>query len=94
MRVYETIISILEEKGPLPIPAICKEVNQVLTPLLEKPLLPSHIQSIVTRKKELFQKHDGRVFINPDKNPTSLIATIEGFEGISFRSNEEILLSY
>lgn len=93
MRVYETIIAILEEKGPLPIPTICQEVNQILTPLLEKPLLPSHIKSIVTRKKELFHKQDGRVSINQDKYPTSLIATIEGFEGISYRVHVNFIMN-
>lgn len=83
MRVYETIISILEEKGPLPIPAICNEVNQVLVTNREKPILPEHIKSIVTRKKDLFRVNGGRISIHPDKYPFSLIATLECFAGIS-----------
>ncbi|HEY2420825.1 MAG TPA: hypothetical protein VGI04_05405, partial [Neobacillus sp.] len=67
MRVYETILSILEEKGPLPISVICNEVNQVLTINREKPLHPSQIQSIVTRKKDLFLMNGGRLSIHPDK---------------------------
>jgi hypothetical protein len=85
MRVYETILSILEEKGPLPIPAICQEVNQVLVTNREKPILPAQIQSIVTRKKDLFRVNGGRISIHPDKYPFSLIASLEGFGDISYQ---------
>ncbi|CAH2714327.1 hypothetical protein BACCIP111895_01488 [Neobacillus rhizosphaerae] len=85
MRVYETILSILEKNGPLPIPEICYEVNQVLTSHREKPILPSHIKSIVTRKKDLFHVNRGSISIHPDKYPFSLIATQEGFGRISYQ---------
>jgi hypothetical protein len=85
MRVYETILSILEEKGPLPIPAICQEVNQVLDTNREKPILPAQIISIVTRKKDLFRVNGGRISIHPDKYPFSLIASLEGFGDISYQ---------
>jgi len=85
MRVYETILSILDKEGPLPFPVICKEVNQYLTTNQEQPILPSHIKSIVTRKKDLFDINDGKISIHPDKYPLSLIATLEGFGGISYQ---------
>lgn len=85
MRVYETILSILEEKGPLPIAIICYEVNLVLSSDREKPILPSHIKSIVTRKRELFIVNEGNISIDPDKHPFSLIATLEGFEESSYQ---------
>ncbi|MBT2699243.1 hypothetical protein J7E79_17815 [Bacillus sp. ISL-40] len=85
MRVYETILSILEEKGPLPIPAICNEVNQVLVTNREKPILPAHIRSIVKRKRDLFRVNGGRISIHPEKYPVSLIASLEGFGGISYQ---------
>jgi hypothetical protein len=85
MKVFETILSILEEKGPLPIPAICNEVNQVLTTHREKPILPAHIKSIVTRKNDLFRVNGGRISIHPDKYLLSLMATLEGFGGISYQ---------
>ncbi len=69
MRVYETILSILEEKGPLPIPAICHEVNQVLVSNREKPVLPAYIKSIVTRKRDVFRVKGGNISIHPDKWP-------------------------
>jgi hypothetical protein len=84
MRVYEKILSILEEKGPLPIPAICDEVNQVLHSNREKPILPEHIKSIVTSKKDLFRVNGERISIHPDKYPFSLIASLECFGGISY----------
>lgn len=85
MRVYETILSILEKKGPLPIPAICHEVNQVLTEQREKPLLPSHIKSVVTKKSDLFKVNEGKISIQPDKYPFSLIATLESFAGVCYQ---------
>lgn len=85
MKIYETILSILEKKGPLPIPTVCREVNHALTTHREKPLLPSHIKSIVTRKKDLFLIHGGKISINPDIYPFSLMATLEGFGGISYQ---------
>jgi hypothetical protein len=85
MRVFETILSILEKKGPLPIIMICSEVNQVLSCNREKPILPSHIKSIVTRKKDLFIVNEGTISIHPDKYPFSLKATLEVFEGSSYQ---------
>lgn len=85
MRVYETILSILDEKGPLPIPKICREVNEALSPLREKPLLPSQIKSIVSRKKDLFLINGEKIVIHPDIHPISLTATIERFGGISYK---------
>jgi hypothetical protein len=85
MKVYETILSILEEKGPLPIPAICQEVNHVLGSNREKPILPAQIISIVTRKKDLFRMNGGRISIHPDKYPFSLIASLESFGDISYQ---------
>jgi hypothetical protein len=87
MKVIETIISILDDKGPLPITAICKEVNQMLIPYRDKPFLPSHIKSIVTRKKDLFRIQEGNISIQPDKQPFMLIATINGDDGITYQVN-------
>jgi hypothetical protein len=83
MRVYETILSILEKNGPLPIPIICNEVNQVLSTNRGQLLLPSHIKSIANRKKDLFHMNGGKISIHPDKCPLSLIVTLEGFGGAS-----------
>ncbi|MEH7158669.1 hypothetical protein [Neobacillus drentensis] len=85
MRVYETMLSILEEKGPLPIPQICNELNQVLISSREMPVLPAQINSIVTKKKDVFRVNDGNISIHPDKRPCSLIASLEGFGGVSYQ---------
>jgi hypothetical protein len=84
MRVYTTILSILDKKGPLPISIVCQEVNQVLPIHREKPILPSHIKSIVTKKKGFFDIHEGRISINPDKDPISLLVSRESCGGISY----------
>jgi hypothetical protein len=85
MKVYETILSILEKNGPLPIPIICNEVNQVLSANREKPILPSHIKSIVTRIRDLFHVFGGKLSIHLD-NPCTFRATLKGIEGVSIMS--------
>lgn len=83
--MYETILSILDQKGPLPIPMICYEVNETLSPVREKPLLPSQIKSIVSRKKELFHINGESISVHPDIYPKRLTATIDRFGGVSYK---------
>lgn len=85
MNIYETIISILDEKGPLSIPLICQEVNEQLVIDRSNPILPSHIKSIVTRKKDLFWVREGNISIAPDKNPYAITVILERDEGISYQ---------
>lgn len=87
MKVLDTIISILEDKGPLPIAAICNEVNRMLFTCQEKPFLPSHIKSIVARKKDLFRIQEGNISIQPDKQPFMLTAILDGDDGITYQVN-------
>lgn len=87
LKVFEKIISILEEKGPLSIPLICNEVNKQMVTEREKPLLPSQIKSIVKRKKDLFLEEEGNVSIQPDKYPFKLVAIVEGDDGITYQVN-------
>lgn len=87
MKVYETIISILEDKGPLSIPSICSELNQMLDTPRDKPVLPSQIKSIVSRKKDLFHIMDGNISIKPDKQPLFLIFILDGNDGITYQVN-------
>lgn len=87
MNIVETIISILDEKGPLSIPLICQEVNELLITDRGNPILPSQIKSIVSRKKDIFRVKAGNISFVPDKYPYSLIATVEGDEGITYQLN-------
>jgi hypothetical protein len=91
VKIYETIISILDEKGPLSIPSICEEVNELLVTDRSNPILPSHIKSIVTRKKDLFREREGNISIAPDKNPYSITANLEGDEGVSYQLNVDFI---
>jgi hypothetical protein len=91
VNIYETIISILDEKGPLSIPLICQEVNEQLVTDRSNPILPSHIQSIVTRKKDLFLVREGNISIAPDKHPYSITAILERDEGISYQLNVDFI---
>ncbi len=87
MKVFEAIIPILEDKGSMTISSICAEVNRRLSSEFEKPLLPVHIQSIINRKKDLFQIQEGEISIAPDKKPFFLMATLEGEHGICYQVN-------
>jgi len=85
VKVYESILAILEEKGSLPISRICAEVNQMLEMNRDRPLLPSQIKSIVTRKSDLFVNHEGNVSIQPDKQLLHLDFILDREGGISYR---------
>lgn len=87
MKVVETIISILDDNGPMPIPTICTEVNRVLNSYRDKPILPSQIKSIVNRKKDLFHIQEELISIQPDKQPFFLVATLDGDQGICYQVN-------
>jgi hypothetical protein len=91
VNIYETIILILDKKGPLSIPLICQEVNEMLVKNQSDPILPSHIKSIVTRKKDLFRVREGNISIAPDKNPYSITVILEGDEGISYQLNVDFI---
>lgn len=84
MRIYEKILSILEEKGSLTVPLICKEVNHLLQER-EKPLLPSQVKSIVSRKRDLFYIKNGNIAIHPDKRPQQLIVIVDKDIGITYK---------
>jgi hypothetical protein len=86
LKIYEKILSILEEKGTLTVPLICQEVNHLLSDQ-EKPLLPSQVKSIVSRKKDLFRVKNGNITIHPDKNPLQLIIIVDKEDGITQKVN-------
>ncbi|WP_316569937.1 hypothetical protein [Neobacillus sp. YIM B06451] len=76
MRLYEGIIKILDEKGPLPLSALCNEANTLFeiggfTPD------PSDIYNVLNRKKELFLLQGGMVSIQPGKQPLYLTVFAE-----------------
>lgn len=87
MKVFEVIISILEDKGPLSIPEICSEVNRRVISYRDKPLLPSHVKSIINRKRDFFLFQEENISINPEKQPSFLVATLDGDQGICYQVN-------
>jgi len=84
MRIYKTILSILERRGPLPLPSICDEVNLTLEAQRQKPLVPSQIKSIVSKKSEFFCVNGENISIDPAKIPYSLTAYLDCFGDISY----------
>lgn len=71
----------------MPIPAICTEVNRRLCSDQDEPLLSSHIQSVIKRKKDFFLIKNELISIRPDKQPSFLVATLDGNQGICYQVN-------
>ncbi|WP_318508879.1 hypothetical protein [Bacillus sp. T3] len=80
MFLYEMIYNILEEKGALSIPSICQELNEKTNhhQEQEKLVLPAHIKSAISRKKDLFKVEENVVSIDPEKNIQALTVHIGG----------------
>lgn len=93
MNMYEVILNILDKKGPASIPSICQEMNQESFHLYktDKPVQPSHIKSVISRKKDLFNIQDDSVFIHPEKEVQSLTVNISGNHGPCYRIQEDFL---
>ncbi|WP_071395217.1 hypothetical protein [Bacillus tuaregi] len=79
MNMYEIILSYLDRAGPASIPSICQQVNQ--NPLFmkerDKPVKPTQIKSVISRKRDLFYVHDDMVALLPERNLVSFTANID-----------------
>lgn len=87
MNMYEMIIDILEKNGPVSFHAICEEMNERnwTSNKNKNPVQVSHVKSVVSRKKDLFNVNDDIVSIRKEKELLSLSATVGGFPGPSFK---------
>ncbi|MDP4162922.1 MAG: hypothetical protein Q8898_07430 [Bacillota bacterium] len=85
MRLYEKIITILEEKGPLPLPSICEELNNMPFSNPSNQTLSAEINSIIMKKNEIFHINNGAICLQPNKVPLILNAYIETFEGCAYQ---------
>ena len=76
MPLLDGILRILDEKGPLSISSLCNEANGLLSS--GKPFVHlSDVQSILTRKNELFLIYNGIIAIKPEKQPVKIRAYSE-----------------
>ncbi|RDU36483.1 hypothetical protein DRW41_13210 [Neobacillus piezotolerans] len=71
MWLYEGILKILDEKGPLPLSALCYEADSLFLGD-EFTHGPSEIYTVLNKEKELFSIKDGMISINPGKQPLKL----------------------
>ena len=83
MNMYEVIINILDQKGPVSIPSLCQEINQnpIFMDERDKPVQQSHIKSVISRKKDLFAVENDIVSLLPEKDFMALIVRIGYFRG-------------
>lgn len=85
--MYEVILNILDQKGPATIPLICQEVNQhpIFMQERDKPVQPSAVKSVISRKSDLFTVNDDIVYLLPEKELIGLTACVGGFGGHWFK---------
>lgn len=78
MNMYELILSILDQKGPVSIPLICQQVNQdpVFMKERDKPVQQAQVKSVISRKNDLFSVHNNVVSLLPEKHFISLTAEV------------------
>ncbi|WHX38917.1 hypothetical protein QNH36_14620 [Mesobacillus sp. AQ2] len=88
MKIYEAILTILQEKGNATIPVICEEMNEQAPnlPRDRNPILePSYIKTLISRNTEWFVLNDDTVSIRPDKEPMLLTVVLHGYPGPEMR---------
>ncbi|MBT2677913.1 hypothetical protein J7E38_02815 [Bacillus sp. ISL-35] len=88
MKMYEAILTILQEKGNATIPFICEEMNDHAPDLARRrnPIFePSYIKTLISRNTELFVLNDETVSIRPDKEPLLLNVVLHGYPGPELR---------
>ncbi|UII54326.1 hypothetical protein LS684_11570 [Cytobacillus spongiae] len=75
MSMYEEILHIIDQKGPVSIPSICHELNGHVQKVENQKTIvqPSSVKSVISRKKDLFYYEDELVCIQPDRNLQSLV---------------------
>lgn len=80
--MYEKIIEIIENEGPISFSQICHEMNKKER---EKPIQLSHIKSVINRKKDLFSIENDIVSIRKEKDLVSLTLSFGVFPGPYYR---------
>lgn len=68
-NMYEKIIEVLEENGPIPISTIYEKMVSSSNNSADncKEIQLSSVKSVISRKKDLFSVHNNIVSINPEK---------------------------
>jgi hypothetical protein len=83
MNMYEVILNLIDKHGPASIPSICIEINQNAEYMQEreKPVQPSYIKSVISRKSDLFSYENDVVSLLPDKEFISLTVNVGACRG-------------
>lgn len=89
MKIYETILDILETQGPTTIPLICQEISKRtnVSSMPAPELAQSFIKALILRKAEIFSLRDGIVSIRPERDPDMLVAVYHAYPGPELRVN-------
>ena len=83
MKVYETIISILEKKGHYHFLLFVWKLIRFLKYIRRNRLSLHKFNQLSQEKGIYLQLKAGKISIHPDKYPFSLIATMEEYSGVS-----------
>ncbi|HAQ07305.1 MAG TPA: hypothetical protein DCR24_07220 [Bacillus bacterium] len=88
MKMYDAIFDILEKKGAITIPLICKEMSEQAPQFLndtDYSIEQSYIETLINRKNEIFLLNGDLVSIRPEKEPVRLSAVLHGYPGPELR---------
>lgn len=87
MKMYELILEIIKKNGPASFTSICDCMNEMNQMKKEngKPVRPSVIKSIISRKKDLFAVENDIVSIRKGIELETLSTTISGFLRPSYK---------
>ncbi|MDZ5471625.1 hypothetical protein SM124_07670 [Bacillus sp. 31A1R] len=87
MNIFDFIINIIEEKGPVTLSSLCDEVNSLNYKKVENEfkLQVSQIRSVLTQKNDLFLVVDDLVSIKPSPKLIALTVVLEAFQGPCYK---------
>lgn len=91
--MFDTILDILEEKGPLSMPVLCDEINKNKREKTENEIIIQleDVKSLIKRKQDMFKVQNGLVEIDPNKDPVRLRVSLGGHPGPWYKINIDFI---
>ncbi len=86
--MLDTILDIIEKKGPISLLALCAEINHRNEKAEKgKTVQLADVQTVIDRKKDLFIIQNGEIIIDPNKDPIRLRVSLGGHPGPWYKIN-------
>ncbi|QVY59876.1 hypothetical protein [Cytobacillus gottheilii] len=88
MSMFDTILDIIDDKGPISMPELCDEINDKNGKAdIGQSVQIADVEAVITRKKDLFKVQDGSIMIDPNKDPIRLRVSLGGHPGPWYKIN-------